>query len=134
MNGVTFCVFLSAVSTLQREIHANAVKQHDRKILVVFRDGRTFTHFCTKTYLALENFRRTISENRSKHGLGVAGTHTLMPIQQRNHRTVDVRLEMVVDASAETDQTHARLHTEMVAEHNLKISSNKAATALQETR
>ena len=41
---------------------------------------------------------------------------------------------MVVDASAETDQTHARLHTEMVAEHNLKISSNKAATALQETR
>ena len=66
--------------------------------------------------------------------MGVADTQALMPIQQRNHGTVDVRFEVEVDTSAKTDQTHAGLRTEMVAEHELKISSSKAATALQETR
>ena len=66
--------------------------------------------------------------------MGVTITNTLMPIQQRNHRAVDVRLEVIIDTSSKANQSHTRLHTEMIAEHKLKIGSSKAAAALQETR
>ena len=61
--------------------------------------------------------------------IGVA--KTLVPIHQRNHRTIDEWLKMVVEACTKADYAHAGLCTEMVANHELEIGTDNATTALK---
>ena len=81
--------------------------------------------------LELEYLGRAEGIDWSNHRLGMAITKALMPIGQREHGTIDVRLEMIVDGRATTEPTRASLNAEMFAEQILKVGTCKTAATLK---
>ena len=67
---------------LQREVHADAIKKHNRYFRRVRIKCWPFSDTPPNTYLELEHFRSPKSIDRANYRLSISVSDTLMPIHQ----------------------------------------------------
>ena len=94
---------LPNVSNLQREVHANAIQKAYGKIPHFGSCSWAIVGFVAHTDLELEHFWRTIGVDGSHPANRMRIAKALVPINHRNHGTVNERLEVVVDTRSNTE-------------------------------